>query len=99
HWDRVNRIPTALVSVSDRPIEALHHGLEKYYNLREDPGLIWIVIIFILDTDASYHHAKKLAQQLENMEDPNVFKYEYIFKWEVPEQYVEHQVSLQILLD
>jgi hypothetical protein len=90
--------------VSDRPIEALHRGLEKYYNLSEDPGRIWIVIIFVPDTDATkkstgHHHAKKLAQQAEKMEDPNVFEYEYIFEWEVPEQYVEHRVSLQTLLD
>ncbi|GFF60995.1 hypothetical protein IFM51744_10551 [Aspergillus udagawae] len=104
HRDRANRIPTALVSVSDRIIEALHRGLEKYYNLSEDPGRIWIAIIFVPDTDATkkstgYHHAKKLAQQVEKMEDPNVFEYEYIFEWEVPEQYVEHRVSLQTLLD
>ncbi|KAF4222379.1 hypothetical protein CNMCM5878_005661 [Aspergillus fumigatiaffinis] len=65
HRDRANRIPTALVSVSDRHIEALHCGLEKYYNLSEDPGLIWIAIIFVPDTDATkkstgYRHAKKL---------------------------------------
>jgi hypothetical protein len=80
-----NLIDTGTDSVSDRPIEALHRGLEKYYNLREDPGLIWIAIIFVPDTDATkkptgYHYAKKLAQQVENMEDPNVFEYEYIFE-------------------
>lgn len=32
-----NRNPTALVSVTDRPIEALHRAFFKYYNYSEEP--------------------------------------------------------------
>ncbi|KAH8430042.1 uncharacterized protein LDX57_007713 [Aspergillus melleus] len=40
-----------------------------------------------------------LAKQVEGIENPNFFEHEYIFEWEIPEQYVEHRVSLQTLLD
>jgi hypothetical protein len=104
HRDRANRLPTALVSVTDRPIEALHRGFEKVYNLNEEPEEIWIAIIFVPDTDVKtesivYHPAKELAKQLESVENPNVFEHEYVFEWEIPEQYVEHRVSLQTLRD
>lgn len=38
HKIKENRTPTALISASVRPIEALHRVLQKYYNSHEDPN-------------------------------------------------------------
>jgi hypothetical protein len=67
HRNRANRVPTALGSVTDRPIEAFHRGFKKFYNLDEDPEQIWIVIIFVPGTDAKtestvYHPMRELAK-------------------------------------
>ncbi|KAL4874964.1 hypothetical protein BJY04DRAFT_202859 [Aspergillus karnatakaensis] len=104
HRNKANRTPTALISVTDRPIEALHRGFDKYCNMGEDPAQIWIAIIFVPDAAAKnnsivYHHAEQLAEQVKKVEDPSVFKHEYVFEWEIPEKYVKHRVSLQTLLD
>lgn len=49
HRMRENKQPTALVSVTDRPFEALHRALAKHYYSYEDPGRSWIVIIRVPD--------------------------------------------------
>ncbi|CAG7974393.1 unnamed protein product [Penicillium olsonii] len=95
HRVQGNRNPTALVSVSDRPIEALHRAFVKHYNYGEDPSTISIVIISVPDTTAiekPYHHAQKLADGAIE------FKHEYIFEWQIPQQYVEHIVSVETIL-
>ncbi|OQE21418.1 hypothetical protein PENFLA_c014G05630 [Penicillium flavigenum] len=95
HKVQKNRYPTALVSVSDRPIEALHRAFVKYYNDGEDSSTIRIAIISVPVTTAAekpYHHAQQLADGAVQ------FKHEYLFEWQIPEQYVEHTVSVQTLL-
>ncbi|CAG8908885.1 unnamed protein product [Penicillium egyptiacum] len=98
HRDRNNKQPTALVSVTDRPLEALHRALAKYYDSDEDPGRIWIVIIRVPDgaDNNGPRHAGSLAQQI-NL-DADIFQHEYVFEWEIPQQYVEHVVSVRTLL-
>ncbi|KAJ5413127.1 hypothetical protein N7465_005432 [Penicillium sp. CMV-2018d] len=93
HMRRRQIVPTALISVTVRPVEALYRALEKYYASQqdlEDPEEIWIAIIFP-------HHARELAQQLDN-EDANAFKYEYLFEREIPMSYLKHNVSLKELI-
>lgn len=93
--------PTALVSVSDRPIEALHRAFVKYYNQHEDPQNIWIAIISVPDRENGagiYHHAEKLAKALD-IEGAERLRHEYVFEWQVPEEYVKHTVSVGTLLD
>ena len=96
-------IRTALVSATDRPIEALHRAFVKYYNLNERAGDIWIVIISVPvgeDGTLSCHHAKELALELGySPEEGRKFMHEYIFEWEIKDQYVEHTVSVATLLD
>ncbi|KAB8232610.1 uncharacterized protein BDW43DRAFT_311995 [Aspergillus alliaceus] len=98
-----NQKPTALVSVGDRLIEALHHAFVKYYNRHERAGDIWIAIISNSaggNETSPYHHAEKLAHELgKSPKDSRKFKHEYVFEWEIPDQYVEHMVSVETLLD
>lgn len=98
HRIRENRQPTALVSVTKRPLEALNRALAKYYHSYEDPGEIWIAIIQVPGSGKSYglHHAQSLARQ-SNYHDVDVeaFKYEYVFEWEIPRVYVKHRVSVK----
>jgi hypothetical protein len=51
HRHLKQKVPTALVSVSDRPIEAVHCAFVKYYNEHEDPQNIWIAIISVPDRE------------------------------------------------
>lgn len=44
------------------------------------------------------YHAKKLAQQ-SHIKNADLFKYEYLFEWEIPLEYVEHRVSVRTLLN
>ncbi|KAJ5562765.1 hypothetical protein N7461_001526 [Penicillium sp. DV-2018c] len=96
-------IRTALVSATDRPIEALHRAFVKYYNLNERAGDIWIAIISVPvgeNDTLPYHHAVKLALELGySPEERRKFMHEYIFEWEIEYQYVEHMVSVETLLD
>ncbi|KAJ5242378.1 uncharacterized protein N7469_000705 [Penicillium citrinum] len=71
-------IGTALVSATDRPIEALHRAFVKYYNHKEEPSDIYIAIV--------------------SVPEKKEFNHEYIFEWEIEEQYVEI-VSVKTLLD
>ncbi|KOS46811.1 hypothetical protein ACN38_g2276 [Penicillium nordicum] len=98
HMIRGQRVPTALISVTDRPIEALYRALEKYHAKQEDPKEIWIAIIFVPDdANTQPHHARKFAQQLMGSRDAKVFKHEYLFEWEIPRSYLKHNVSLREL--
>ena len=96
-------IRTALVSATDRPIEALHRAFVKYYNLNERAGDIWIAIISVPvgeNDTLPYHHAVKLALELGySPEERRKVMHEYIFEWEIEYQYVEHMVSVETLLD
>ncbi|CAI7622660.1 unnamed protein product [Penicillium glandicola] len=98
-----NKRHTALVSVTDRPIEALHRAFVKYNNLHDEADDIWIAIISVpvRGNDTSlYHHAEDLALDLEmGLEESRKFRHEYLFEWEIPDQYVKHMVSVETLLD
>jgi hypothetical protein len=103
HRIRTNKRPTALVSVSDRPIEALHRAFSIYYNDDEKASDIWIVIISVTVGDnhtSPYHHAEALAHKLGmSPTDSRKFEHEYLFEWEILGQYVEHMVSVETLLN
>ncbi|KAJ5213372.1 hypothetical protein N7449_000541 [Penicillium cf. viridicatum] len=99
HMIRRQRVPTALISVTVRPVEALYRALEKCYASQEDPEEIWIAIIFVPDdANTKPHHARELAQQLMDNKDANAFRYEYLFEREIPRSYLEHNVSLKELI-
>lgn len=88
---------TALVSVTISFIDALRRAFDKFYGGHKREK-IWIVFISVPHKDkATYHHAKHLAQEL-GLEEPNMFKDEYVFEWEVPEKYIVHKVSVHTLL-
>ncbi|KAJ9492012.1 hypothetical protein VN97_g1253 [Penicillium thymicola] len=89
-------VPTALISVTDRPVEALYRALEKCHASQEDPKEIWIAILFVPDdANTQPHHAREFAQQLMDSRDAKVFKHEYLFEREIPMSYLEHNVSLR----
>lgn len=86
-----NTEPTALVSVSSRFINTLSRALVKWcgidkggYKVDQEPAdEIWIAFIDILASDSGiYHHAKVLAEQLEDEEKPMLYASEYVFEWE-----------------
>ncbi|KAJ6159661.1 hypothetical protein N7497_004198 [Penicillium chrysogenum] len=95
HKHQKKKYPTALVSVTDRPIEALHRAFVKHYNDGEVSSTIWIAIISVpatTDAEKLYHRAQQLAY------GDIKFKHEYLFEWQIPDQYVEHIVSVKTLL-
>ncbi|KAI9376424.1 hypothetical protein BJX61DRAFT_364259 [Aspergillus egyptiacus] len=100
HRRRENTQPTALVSVTNHPVEAVHRALAKHYWFGEDPGTIWVVIIRVpgIQKHKGLHHAKKLAQESQ-LKDVDIFKNEYLFEWEIPLEYEKHRISAQTLLD
>jgi hypothetical protein len=66
----------------------------------EPADKIFISFIDIPASDSGiYHHAKVLAEQLEDEEKPGLYASEYVFKWEIPEEYIIHTVSLQTIID
>lgn len=100
HRIRENEHPTALVSVTSRLLEAVHRALEKCCHCREASETVWIVIIRVPsgENHDGPHHARELALQWGH-ERPDVFKYEYLFEWEISREYVEDQISVETLLE
>ncbi|KAJ0422230.1 hypothetical protein BJY00DRAFT_280447 [Aspergillus carlsbadensis] len=94
-----NREPTALVSVTERPLEAVQRALAKYRINGEPPKTIWVVIIRVPGGKEYQkpHHARKLAKTL-GLKDADVFNYEYLFEWEIPREYIEHTISVERLI-
>jgi hypothetical protein len=91
--------PTALISTSSRLIDTLQRAFSKFYNHREHPNQIWIAFIYVPDEDKRvYHHAEDLAEQCEH-EEPQLFRYEYLFEWEIPAKYLVHTVSVETLMN
>lgn len=94
--------PTALISVSSRIIDTVKRAFDECYTHGESPEDIWIAFIEIPSTvDESptpVHAARHLAEECR-LEEPNLFYYEYVFEWIIPDKYVLHQVSLQTLID
>lgn len=48
------------------------------------------------ESKSLYHHIEDLAQKHSN---PIQFRNEYLFEWEIPEEYIIHKVSVQTLLE
>jgi hypothetical protein len=79
-------------------IDVLRRAFDKLYE-GEEPDQIWIVFISVPYKDKStYHHAEHLARDIGH-DTPRMFKNEYIFEWEIPEEYIVHKVSVQTLLE
>jgi hypothetical protein len=107
HANRSNRTPTALVSVSNRIIDTVQRAFQKHQQDGESPEDIWIVFLEVPANEEqraapSIHYARDLAEQLQ-VEcphlKPNLYKYEFLFEWGIPEDYVLHRVSLQTLME
>jgi hypothetical protein len=66
---------------------------------KEDPQDVWIVFIHIPHTGiaAPCHSVLNLARQVGF--DAELLKSEYVFDSEIKEEYVEHGVSLQPLIN
>lgn len=89
---------TALISVTASFIDALRRAFDKLYE-GDKPDQIWIVFISVPYKDkGTYHHAEHLAREIGH-DTPRKFKNEYIFEWEIPEEYIVHKVSVQTLLE
>jgi hypothetical protein len=100
HKELSNRIPTALVSVSDRIIDTLNRALTKYYHDDEHPSDIWVAFIEVPNPkpeSVRLHSARLLAEQCG---EPNTerFSHEFLFEWAIPKEYRSHLVSLETLM-
>lgn len=102
HSDAGNRVPTALVSGSDRIIDTLMRAFDKHYGDCESAADIWIAFIEVppitSESATIIHSAKELAEKCK-LPEPNKFSHEVVFEWVIPEKYVVHEVSLQILMN
>ena len=102
HANRYNREPTALVSVSDRIVDTVKRAFEKHCEDGESPADIFVAFIeipaAIHDEPAQVHAARLLAEECR-LPESRLFSHEIIFEWAIPERYVLHTVSLQILMD
>ena len=89
------------MSVSDRIIDTVHRAFEKHYRYGESPEDIWIVFLEVPATEhgrlAQVHAARLLAEDC-GLSKPGKFRYEMVFEWAIPEEYVLHRVSLQTLM-
>lgn len=89
--------PTALISASDRLSDTLRHAFSKLYKDGEISNQIWITFIYVPDEDKHiYHHAEGLAKKWHFL-NPGRLRYEYIFEWEIPEQYLITKFRLRHL--
>jgi hypothetical protein len=101
HKELSNRMPTALVSVSDRIIDTLNRALTKHYHDDEHPSDIWLAFIEVPNPEpesVGLHSARLLAEQCGERNLAR-FSHEFLFEWAVPEEYVSHLVSLETLMD
>jgi hypothetical protein len=90
--------PTALISVSTRIVDTVQRAFNRYYRDLEDPRQIWIAFIFVPDSEKQiYYHAEDLARTYGYGEWKRL-KYEYIFTWEIPEEYVLHRISVETFM-
>lgn len=88
--------PTTLVSVSDKLSRTLSGALHEH-NEGERAEDIWIALIYVPSAEgpAIYHSAMDLVSPQEK----SMFKSEYVFDWEISDEYINHVVSLRTLLD
>ncbi|KAK0110991.1 hypothetical protein ONS95_001372 [Cadophora gregata] len=89
--------PTALVSVSDKLSRTISGALRRCKHREERAEDVWIALIYVPHSEvpAPYHSAADLVWP----EDKDLFRSEYLFDWEINEEYVAHVVSLRVLLD
>lgn len=101
HADLANRTPTALVSVSSRIVDTCLRAFKKCYEEGEDKDDIWIVFITIPVKEdglpARAHSAQRLAEDIP-LFNSDAFSHEIVFEWQIPEQYIQHRVSLATLM-
>ncbi|KAF2996762.1 hypothetical protein E8E14_003265 [Neopestalotiopsis sp. 37M] len=98
HSNFDNEEPTAFVSVSSRIIDTLNRAYKLYYDYNEPAENVRIVFIRKPAHGAiPVKHAEKLAEECK-YDDSGKFKYEYLFQWYIPEDLVDHTVSLETLL-
>ncbi|PQE12418.1 hypothetical protein CJF31_00000652 [Rutstroemia sp. NJR-2017a BVV2] len=104
HSDKDNREPTALVSVSVRIVDTLTRAFYKHHMDDEPAGDIWFVFIEVpINTtpdsgeSGRIHSARSLADDC-GLPMPQLFTYERVFEWAIPEEYVLQKVSLQTLM-
>lgn len=98
---RENRIPTALVLVSNRLVDTVHRAFQKHYVDGESPADIWVVFIEApaegQTPPVRLHSGRELARSIGLK--PEHFHYEFVFEWGIPQGYVLHKVSLKTLMD
>ncbi len=89
--------PTTLVSVSDKLSRTLSGALHEHNVEGERAEDIWIALIYVPSAEgpALYHSAVDLVSPQEK----SIFKSEYVFDWEISNEYIDHVVSLRTLLD
>ena len=100
HANKMNRTPTALVSVSDRIVDTVKRAFDKHYD-GESPEDAWVAFIEVPatpETPVRVHAARFLAKEC-GLSEPSLFYHEIVFEWAIPENYVLHKVSLQTLMD
>ncbi|KAI0113659.1 hypothetical protein GGR51DRAFT_506171 [Nemania sp. FL0031] len=99
HSNLYNREPTALVSVSTRVLDTVRRAYAKHLEDGEPAADIWIVFIEVPDgSSARIHAAEDLATRC-CIANPILFRYERVFEWEIPEEWILYRVSLQTLFD
>ncbi|OBT88857.1 hypothetical protein VE02_01922 [Pseudogymnoascus sp. 03VT05] len=100
HANIWNRVPTALVSCSNRIVDTLKRAFDKHYENGEPLADIWIAFIEVPPGTngavTQIHYAKELAERC-NLEEPNKFSNEVVFEWAIPTNYVVYEVSLRTL--
>ncbi|KAL6893437.1 hypothetical protein GGI43DRAFT_413336 [Trichoderma evansii] len=97
HANRRSKRPTALISVSSRIVDTVRRAFKKCYTYCESPEDIWIAFIKVPVT-VQVHAAQPLAKEC-GLPTPGLLRYEYLFEWVIPDEYVLHRVSLQTLMD
>lgn len=102
HSQMYSRDPTALVSVSNRIIDTISRAWAKHYNEGESPEDIWIAFIEAPAASgashrppARIHPAERLGKEC-GISSPELFRHEIIFEWAVPDDFVLHEICLQI---
>ncbi|KAG7291775.1 hypothetical protein NEMBOFW57_001795 [Staphylotrichum longicolle] len=104
HRRHKEKVATALVSVSDRIVDTISRALDLHHTDDVPIQDIWIAFIKVPDaenkhtkTSARTHRAEDLAKKLK-LPNSILFRYEIVFEWAIPEEWVTHQVSLQTLI-
>lgn len=97
HSNFDNEEPTAFVSVSSRIIDTLNRAYKLHYDYNGPAENVKIVFIRKPAHGAiPVEHAEKLAEECK-YDDSGKFKYEFLFQWYIPEDLVDHAVSLETL--